>query len=147
MSSDLNSIMGDWPYDPASISARWIVGAGWVAPSATAPGPGYSADGTRWPARWTAPARAESLLDHYEKLEREAGAEPGAFRLDAAMCGELQQEAAQYYYRYIALYALHDLAGVMATPGTTWAFWNWWRGGRMTTTWCGSSCNFFPTSA
>lgn len=114
MSSDLNSIMGDWPYDPASISARWIVGLDGLRRlqlrldlGILQMEPDGRPDGQR-------PHEAESLLEHYEKLDREAGPEPGAFRLDAAMCGELQQEAAQYYYRYIALYALRDLDGVIA---------------------------------
>ena len=117
MSSDLNSIMGDWPYDPASISARWVVGMDGLRRlqlrldlGILQMEPDGRPDGQR-------PHGAESLLDHFEKMDREAGPEPAAFRLDAAMCGELQQEAAQYYYRYIALYALHDLAGVMADTG------------------------------
>lgn len=113
MSSDLNSIMGDWPYDPAAISARWIVGQDGrrrlqlrLDLGILQMEPEGRPDGLR-------PHDAVSLLDHYLVLEQKAGAEPGAFQLDAAACGELQQEAAQYYYRYIALYALHDLDGVM----------------------------------
>lgn len=106
--------MGDWPYDPASISARWIVGRDGkrrlqlrLDLGILQMEPEGRPDGQR-------PHGAASLLDHYEGLEQTAGSEPASFRLDAAACGELQQEAAQYYYRYIALYALHDLDGVMA---------------------------------
>lgn len=106
--------MGDWPYDPASISARWIVGQDGrrrlqlrLDLGILQMEPEGRPDGQR-------PHGAVSLLDHYENLERNPGGEPASFRLDAAACGELQQEAAQYYYRYIALYALHDLDGVMA---------------------------------
>lgn len=113
MSSDLNSIMGDWPYDPACISARWILGADGkrrlqlrLDLGILQMEPEGRPDGLR-------PHDAESLLDHYEQLEQQAGTDPSSFRLDASACGELQQEAAQYYYRYIALYALRDLDGVM----------------------------------
>jgi len=106
--------MGDWPYDPASISARWIVGQDGkrrlqlrLDLGILQMEPVGRPDGQQ-------PHGAISLLDHYESLEQTSGREPTSFRLDAAACGELQQEAAQYYYRYIALYALHDLDGVMA---------------------------------
>ena len=114
MSSDLHSILGDWPYDPASISARWIVGHDGrrrlqlrLDLGILQMEPQGRPDGLR-------PHDAESLLDHYLALEQSAGPEPGTFRLDGAACGELQQEAAQYYYRYISYYALRDLDGVMA---------------------------------
>jgi len=113
MSMDLSHQLGDWPYDPNSISARWIVGADGrrrlqlrLDLGVLQMEPKGRPDGTR-------PHEQDSLLDHYLRLEETAD-EPAAFRLDAAACGELQQEAAQYYYRYISFYALHDLDGVIA---------------------------------
>ncbi len=116
VSFDLQNILGDWPYDPASISARWIVGVDGkrrlqlrLDLGILQMEPEGRPDGQR-------PQGADSLLEHYRALEQ-ADPEPSAFRLDAAACGELQQECAQYYYRYIARYALHDLAGVIADTG------------------------------
>lgn len=114
LNPDLNNIVGDWAYDPSSISARWIVGLDGkrklqlrldlgVLQMEAAGRP----DGSR-------PKDDESLLDHYLAMEEKKGFDLNAFRLDPAACGELQQEAAQYYYRYIALYALRDLDGVIA---------------------------------
>ncbi len=60
------------------------------------------------------PHGVESALAHYEALERESGGDEGSFLLEAPACSELQQEAAQYYYRYIARYALRDLDGVVS---------------------------------
>lgn len=117
VSSDLHSILGDWPYDPSSISARWIVGKDGhrrlqlrLDLGVLQMEPTGRPDGQR-------PHGADSLLDHYLSLEQGPGGEATSFSLDAASCGELQQEAAQYYYRYLALYALHDLDGVIADTG------------------------------
>jgi tetratricopeptide (TPR) repeat protein len=60
------------------------------------------------------PHGAESLLQHYLALEEHAEVGADEFRLEPAACGELQQEAAQYYYRYLSRYALRDLSGVIA---------------------------------
>lgn len=114
MSSDLHNVIGDWPYDAASINARWIVGIDGrrkiqlrldlgVLQMETSGRP----DGTR-------PKDQESLLAFYLAQEAVQGRDPAAFVLDPGVCAELQQEAAQYYYRYIALYALRDLDGVVA---------------------------------
>lgn len=110
MSADLNQIMGDWPYDPASISARWIVGQDGsrkiqlrldlgVLQMEIAGRP----DGQR-------PHGHETLLEYHQAREPEGG----TIALEASDCAELQQEAAQFYYRYIARYALRDLDGVVA---------------------------------
>ena len=68
--------MGDWPYDPATISARWILGAdgkrrlqlrldlGILQMESTG-----RPDGLR-------PHEADSLLDHYENLEQQSGTDP-----------------------------------------------------------------------
>lgn len=114
MSADLNSVLGDWPYDPASINARWIVGRDGLRKvqlrldlGVLQMEPTGRPDGLR-------PHGHESLLAHYLEREAAEGFDLAAFTLDAAACAELQQEAAQYYYRYIALYALRDLDGVIA---------------------------------
>ena len=111
MNLDVNSILGDWPYDPNAVSARWV-----VVPDGSRKiqmrldlgilqmEPEGRPDGQR-------PHGAESLLAHYLAIETKAGNDD--FRLEPAACGELQQEAAQYYYRYLSRYALRDLPGVI----------------------------------
>jgi hypothetical protein len=114
MSADLNSMMADWPYDPGSISARWIVGMDGRRRLQLRLDLGIlqmEADGR---PDGQHPHGAESFLAHYLAQEVAAGPDPDSFHLEASACGELQQEAAQYYYRYIALYALRDLHGVLA---------------------------------
>jgi hypothetical protein len=104
--------MGDWKYDGASINARWIVGLdgrpkvqlrldlGVLQMEATG-----RPDGTR-------PHGCSTSLDFYKEQRKRADAGPRR-DLTAAHLAELQQEAAQFYYRYIALYALGEMEGVI----------------------------------
>ena len=119
MSTDLQSLLSDWPYDSGSINARWIMGTdgrpkiqlrldlGLLQMEATG-----RPDGTK-------PRGYMSLLDYYLAREHRVSQGGEGFELDAAACAELQQEAAQYYYRYIALYAVRDLQAVAADSTTT----------------------------
>ncbi|MCO5045076.1 MAG: UvrB/UvrC motif-containing protein [Kiritimatiellae bacterium] len=113
MSADLDSILGNWAYDPTSISARWVVGRDGrrkvqlrLDLGVLQMEPSGRPDGQR-------PFGRESLLVHYLQREEDEGLDMDAFTIDAAGCAELQQESAQYYYRYISLYALRDLDGVV----------------------------------
>ena len=113
MTKDLNSIYDGWKYDSSSISARWIKGddgrakvqlrldLGLLQMEADARPDGDS------------PYGAESLLDHYALLEKTGNAKMSPLRLGAPECAEMQQEAVQYYYRYLSFYALHHLDGVI----------------------------------
>lgn len=114
MNIDLNNILGDWPYDAASINARWIVGQDGGRKIQLRLDLGVLQMEAKGRPDGTRPRDHESLLAYHAALEEKQGYDPAAFRLDAGICAELQQEAAQYYYRYIALYALRDLDGVMA---------------------------------
>ncbi len=113
MSADLNQIMGDWPYDPASISARWIAGLDGSRKIQLRLDLGVLQMETSGRPDGHRPHGHESLLDHQLAREKESG--PPA--LEASDCVELQQEAAQFYYRYIARYALRDLDGVVSDTG------------------------------
>jgi len=114
LNPDLHNILGDWPYDPASINARWIVGIDGTRKLQLRLDLGVLQMETHGRPDGTRPKEQESLLAHYVAEEEKLGFDLAGFRLDAGACAELQQEAAQYYYRYIALYALRDLDGVMA---------------------------------
>lgn len=112
MNKDITSILDGWEYDPSKVSARWITGAD----SSTKiqlrldlglfqMEPDGRPDGQR-------PRGYPTLLDYYLTLERTSRGRP--FRkLDEEACAELQQEAVQYYYRYLALYALRNYEGVI----------------------------------
>lgn len=110
MKDDLTKFLGDWPYDPASVNARVVEGSdarpkiqlrldlGILQMEATG-----RPDGLR-------PRGAESALDYHLIRARTTR---GPYELDGDACGELQQEAVQYYYRYLARFNLRDYTGVV----------------------------------
>ena len=113
MSSDLNSVLGDWAYDPAAINARWIMGLDGRPKIQLRLDLGLlqmeisgRPDGAR-------PRGFTSLYDYFQDLEKRAEQSSGKIQFSSADLAELQQEAVQYYYRYIALYAMRDLDRVV----------------------------------
>ena len=111
--SDLQGILSDWKYDPSAINARWINGddgrpkvqlrldLGLLQMEITGRPDGQT------------PKGFNSLLECYLSVEETAAKKGAPFRLTVGECSELQQEAAQYYYRYISLYALRDFDRVI----------------------------------
>ena len=113
MSQDLSHIVRDWAYDPQRVTARWVqtdtgttvvqlrvdLGVFQMQPSGRP-------DGQK-------PYGAPTLLQHYLLLEQTLPAHDPALRLDEKACGALQQEAMQFYYRYIAFFALREFDGVV----------------------------------
>lgn len=119
MSFDLNAILGDWPYNPQLINARWIVAQDGSRKlqmrldlGVLQMEPAGRPDGQR-------PHGHDTLLAWYLAREDAEGHDTYGFVIEAAECGDLQQEAAQFYYRYISLYALRDLDGVIADTDHT----------------------------
>lgn len=116
MSNDLTKVLKDWPYVSGQLAVRLIEGddgreklqirldLGLLQLEAEG-----RPDGQR-------PHGHESLLDYYEmKLEEHVleGGDPEQFVLDEDDCRQLREEASQYYHRYVALYVLEDLEGVL----------------------------------
>ena len=113
MDKDISNILKEWRYDPANISARWLeaedgrrlvqlrLDLGLFQMEVTG-----RPDGTR-------PRGEASLLDYYNNMLMNAKEEDPALVLDFDACAELQQEAMQFYYRYLSFYALHCLDGVI----------------------------------
>ena len=113
MSSDLNSVLGDWAYDPAAINARWIMGLDGRPKIQLRLDLGLlqmeisgRPDGSR-------PRGFTSLYDFYQDQEKNSKEGEGKIQFNSNDLSELQQEAVQYYYRYIALYAMRDLDRVV----------------------------------
>ena len=110
MKDDLTKILNEWPYDSTSVNARVVEGADGLPKIQLRLDLGIlqmeaagRPDGLR-------PRGAESALDYH--LIR-AKTTRGTYQLDGDACGELQQEAVQYYYRYLARFNLRDYAGVV----------------------------------
>ena len=59
------------------------------------------------------PYGAPTLLQHYLLQERTLPEGDPALRLDEKACSALQQESMQFYYRYIAYFALREFDGVI----------------------------------
>ncbi|MBM4154465.1 MAG: hypothetical protein FJ221_05490 [Lentisphaerae bacterium] len=112
MSLDLQSITQGWDYQPGRVIARWVTGGDGVRRVQLRVDLGVlqmeldgRPDGRR-------PHGYESLLDFHRRIERTSTNAPRV-RLSAAECGELQQEAVQYYYRYLAFAALEHTDGLL----------------------------------
>jgi hypothetical protein len=116
MTHDLTKLLKDWPFVNGQLAVRLIEGddgneklqirldLGLLQLEAQG-----RPDGSR-------PNGFESLLDYYEsKLEEHTyeGGDPEQFQLDEDACRALREEASQYYHRYVALYVLEDLEGVL----------------------------------
>ncbi len=111
MNQDLDAILAAWPFDPSQINARLITS-----------GDGHQKvqlrldlgiiqmeldgrpDGQR-------PENFESWFAYYQDAfnrHTQSGADPEEFLLDNQACHRLQQEAIQYYHRYLSLFQLQD---------------------------------------
>ena len=110
MSKDISDIISDWEYDPASISARWVKGNDGKRKVQLRLDLGLFQMEVKGRPDGTTPHGYPSLLEYYTALEKSG---ERIFNLDFDACAELQQEAMQYYYRYLSFYALNHLEGVI----------------------------------
>lgn len=113
MNLDLNTLLEGWPHESGQIRVRKIKGIDGkdkiqlridlgLIQMETAGRP----DGAR-------PHGCESLLHWHRRRARRALAAERPFSLNADECGDLQQEAIQYYHRYVALFELGDFESVV----------------------------------
>lgn len=113
MDKDISGILAGWDYDPRRVTARWITGKDGRPKVQLRLDLGLfqmEAEGRPDGAR---PHGFPSLLDYYRDLEQSLPQNHPALVLNEEACSDLQQEAVQYYYRYIAFYALGHLEGVI----------------------------------
>ena len=112
MSLDLQSITQGWDYQSGRVIARWITGDDGVRRVQLRVDLGVLQMDPEGRPAGRHPHGYEALLDYHLQLERTAA--PGASaRLTSADCSEIQQEAVQYYYRYLAFAALEHTDGVL----------------------------------
>lgn len=110
---DIGKILDGWDHDESNIRARWITGTDGHPKIQLRVDLGVLQMEVKGRPDGTQPKGEASLLDYYQAREGRAEEEQGDLLLDAAMCSELQREALQYYYRYLAFYALRYLDGVI----------------------------------
>jgi hypothetical protein len=111
MQKDISGILAGWDHVPDELSVRRIRGIDGRTKIQLRLDLGLlqmemdgRPDGTR-------PFGMESLLEYYQALlqqRRAQGALDEEFRLDANDCLLIQQEAIQYYHRYLCLFHLED---------------------------------------
>jgi hypothetical protein len=110
---DISGILSNWDYDPVKVNARWVKGSDGLMKVQLRLDLGLfqmdvdgRPDGTR-------PHGYESLLEYYRALSRSSPHNEKPFTLNRDSCVDLQQEAVQYYYRYLSFHALHYFEGVV----------------------------------
>jgi hypothetical protein len=109
--SDLDPLLSEWPFDPSQVNARLITSADGTQKVQLRLDLGIlqmhldgRPDGQR-------PHGFECWLTYYkDQLNKhtESGHDDDTFVLDSLACHRLQQEAIQFYHRYLALFQLKD---------------------------------------
>ena len=113
MNFDISGVLNGWEYDPGSISARWIKGKDGKLKIQLRLDLGLFQMESEGRPDGTHPRGYPSLLDYYRSLEKTSPGAAQTMKLDGEACAELQQEAMQFYYRYLSLYALRFFDGVI----------------------------------
>ncbi len=114
MSDDLNTLLGDWRYDPSSVTARLVEGDDGRMKIQLRLDLGVLQMELSGRPDGRHPSGFPSLVEyHFDREDKQEKASEPPFELTHAEAMELQQEAAQYYYRYIASYALRDFPRVV----------------------------------
>ena len=116
MTHDLSKLLNDWPFSQGQLAVRLIEGDDGREKLQIRLDLGLLQLEAEGRPDGEQPHGYESLLDYYEaQLEEHAlaGGDPDQFLIDSDACQQLREEATQYYHRYVALYVLEDLEGVL----------------------------------
>jgi tetratricopeptide (TPR) repeat protein len=117
MSFDISHVLNEWPYQPGEIQVRRFKGKDGCEKIQLRVDVGLLQMNGQGRPDGKRPFGHESLLEHHKaRLERHLKANRGdesGFKLTAEDCARLQQEAIQYYHRFICLFQLKDFAGVI----------------------------------
>ncbi len=113
MNCDITGILRNWDYDPTSVRARWIKGRDGSMKIQLRLDLGLFQMEVEGRPDGARPRGYATLLDYYRVISRSTPRSKEAFVLNSDACAELQQEAVQFYYRYLAFHALKDYDGVI----------------------------------
>jgi hypothetical protein len=113
MSHDIQGLLAGWEYDPSTVKARWIDGDDGRRKVQLRLDIGVLQMETTGRPDGRSPHGCASLLEFYRGGGRASG---NAERRDLGpeACVEIQQEAVQYYHRYLAYSSLRHTEGVIA---------------------------------
>lgn len=113
MRLDLHEVTQGWPYEQGKIKARWIEGCDGLAKVQIRLDLGIlQMDATGRPDG-KRPHGCESELHYFLTQKARSALAHTRLTLDEEDCDLLQQEAVQYYYRYLAFSALENHEGVV----------------------------------
>lgn len=113
MNVDISQLLQDWAFDPEQVSARWITGLDGLQKIQLRLDLGLFQMEVEGRPDGLRPRGYPSMVDYFktaEKKSRDIGEELALTEED---CAFLQQEAVQYYYRYLAFFALRFFEGVI----------------------------------
>ena len=113
MNLDISGIIKGWDYDPSGVTARWIVGKDGKPKIQLRLDLGLFQMEVEGRPDGTQPRGFPSLLEYYLQAAKVAEEQKKPLALDAESCAELQQEAMQYYYRYLSFHSLRFYDGVV----------------------------------
>ncbi len=113
MKKDLRDILDGWNYNTGKVNARWIEGRDGKPCVQLRLDLGILQMQIDGRPDGSTPHGFPSLLDYYRNLEKLAPGEDPPFALETKQLTELQQEAVQYYYRYLSFAALNNTEGVI----------------------------------
>ncbi len=108
MNCDITGILRNWDYDPTCVRARWIKGRDGNRKIQLRLDLGLFQMEVEGRPDGARPRGYTTLLDYYRMISRKE-----ALVLNSDACAELQQEAVQFYYRYLAFHALKHYDGVI----------------------------------
>ena len=104
MNYDLAPLLNEFSYNPEKVTARIIPGDDGTQKIQMRIDLGLLQMEPTGRPDGTSPRGCDSLLQHYLRLQTTE--KPGSWKLSPNDCAELQQEAVQYYYRYLSCFAL-----------------------------------------
>ena len=114
MNSDISTLLNGWDYEPSRVKARWIVGRDGRLKIQLRLDLGVLQMEVEGRPDGRRPKGHASWLEYYQSFKPVGGEFPREAVPDKAGCNDLQQEALQYYYRYLAFQALGNHDGVVA---------------------------------
>jgi hypothetical protein len=113
VTKDIGALLDDWGYDANRVNARWILDEKGLRVVQLRVDMGLLQMATHGRPDGTRPHGFDSLCAYYQDKETRLLEDARMLELDGDECHALQQEAMQYYYRYLAFYALRHLDGVI----------------------------------
>jgi len=112
LSFDISDILKGWDHEPSSIKARWVMGKDGRMKVQLRLDLGLFQMEAEGRPDGSSPRGYPSLLQYYQSMLK-TSSKTEALHLGMEACAELQQEALQYYYRYLAFYSLRNHPGVI----------------------------------